>query len=115
MGIRNWGVQAARIESANPGLNTRYPRLANDPVADPEVRMARYRGGAVAALMAAAAVGGGSLAGEKALLELTGRHRESAPGGSYRTREKPLRWNAAETAVIVCDMWDRHWCRAASA
>ena len=25
------------------------------------------------------------------------------------------RWKPAETAIIVCDMWDRHWCDAATA
>jgi type 1 glutamine amidotransferase/nicotinamidase-related amidase len=29
----------------------------------------------------------------------------------YRT----VSWDAAKTAVIVCDMWDQHWCRGASA
>ena len=26
----------------------------------------------------------------------------------------PVEWKAAETAVIVCDMWDKHWCAGAS-
>ncbi len=25
-----------------------------------------------------------------------------------------LTWNVAETAIIVCDMWDQHWCKGAS-
>jgi type 1 glutamine amidotransferase/nicotinamidase-related amidase len=23
-------------------------------------------------------------------------------------------WNPAETAIIICDMWDRHWCKGAT-
>ena len=26
----------------------------------------------------------------------------------------PVTWKAAETAVIVCDMWDAHWCKSAT-
>lgn len=28
--------------------------------------------------------------------------------------ESTLRWTAAETAVVVCDMWDNHWCKGAA-
>jgi nicotinamidase-related amidase/type 1 glutamine amidotransferase len=44
------------------------------------------------------------------------RHREAAPDGSgkcvvlYETRE----WKPAETAVIICDMWNQHWCKGAT-
>jgi nicotinamidase-related amidase len=26
---------------------------------------------------------------------------------------EPAAWDTAETAAIICDMWDRHWCRSA--
>lgn len=29
-------------------------------------------------------------------------------------REQPVDWNPAETAIIVCDMWDKHWCPTAT-
>lgn len=29
-------------------------------------------------------------------------------------REHEARWEAAETAVVVCDMWDNHWCAGAA-
>src|SRR5215469_12515273 len=25
------------------------------------------------------------------------------------------RWEASRTAAVVCDMWDRHWCKGATA
>ncbi len=29
--------------------------------------------------------------------------------------EKLTSWRPAETAIIICDMWDRHWCDSATA
>jgi nicotinamidase-related amidase len=26
---------------------------------------------------------------------------------------KPVEWKPRETAIVVCDMWDRHWCKSA--
>ncbi len=41
---------------------------------------------------------------------------ETAPGtGRYHAITKPASWNAAKTAVVVCDMWDKHWCPGATA
>lgn len=28
--------------------------------------------------------------------------------------EKQLRWDASKTAIVICDMWDQHWCRGAT-
>ena len=43
--------------------------------------------------------------------------RRQVPGGEdrafWRTVESPAAWNASETAVIVCDVWDLHHCRRA--
>jgi nicotinamidase-related amidase len=30
------------------------------------------------------------------------------------TGERPLVWPPAETAIIVCDMWDDHWCKSSA-
>lgn len=32
-----------------------------------------------------------------------------------RTGAYSILWNPAETALVICDMWDRHWCASASA
>ncbi len=29
-------------------------------------------------------------------------------------REEKVKWDATKTAVIVCDMWDKHWCKGAT-
>jgi nicotinamidase-related amidase len=50
-------------------------------------------------------------------LELQIRRQIRDTGGleGWSTVKAPAKWNAHETAVIVCDMWDAHWCRGATA
>lgn len=41
--------------------------------------------------------------------------KETAPGsGVFKTVERGADWEVAETAVIVCDMWDDHYCKSAA-
>lgn len=49
------------------------------------------------------------------VLELHLRSRETAPDASHRVIEKTARWDARKTALIICDMWDSHWCKSAAA
>ena len=35
--------------------------------------------------------------------------------GRFEVVEKAETWEAKQTAIIICDMWDRHWCRGATA
>ena len=35
--------------------------------------------------------------------------------GSYTTVTKTETWNPKETAFIIIDMWDKHWCPTATA
>jgi len=40
----------------------------------------------------------------------------ASPGsGQYSLVERQVNWDPHRTAVIVCDMWDQHWCRGATA
>jgi nicotinamidase-related amidase len=40
---------------------------------------------------------------------------ETKPGsGRYHTLTDTVEWNPKQTAVVVCDMWDKHWCAGAS-
>jgi putative heme-binding domain-containing protein len=40
---------------------------------------------------------------------------ETAPGsGEFNVVVKPVTWDANKTAVIICDMWDAHWCKGAT-
>jgi len=45
-------------------------------------------------------------------LGLHARSRVEQPSGSGRLRvsERALRWEVAQTAIIICDMWDTHTC-----
>ena len=46
-------------------------------------------------------------------LRLLTRRRVAAPSGSVETRavEEMIEWRADQTALIICDMWDDHYCR----
>ena len=35
--------------------------------------------------------------------------------GRFEVVEKAETWEAKQTAIIICDMWDRHWCQGATA
>ena len=38
--------------------------------------------------------------------------KETAPGsGRWHTLNQPAEWDAKKTAVVICDMWDKHWCQ----
>jgi nicotinamidase-related amidase len=45
------------------------------------------------------------------------RSRVETPSGSgqYQVVQKTVEWNPKKTAIIICDMWDQHWCRGATA
>ena len=45
-------------------------------------------------------------------LSLRARRRgeQAAGSGKIRASERALRWDVAQTAIIVCDMWDTHTC-----
>lgn len=43
-------------------------------------------------------------------LSLRARRRTDGAGSKNRLSEKVLRWEAAQTAIVICDMWDTHTC-----
>jgi nicotinamidase-related amidase/type 1 glutamine amidotransferase len=66
-------------------------------------------------LVVAIVVAGGSVAAaeDSTTLKLNPRRRieTSAGSGRYHTlTEREVAWDARETAIIVCDMWDAHHC-----
>jgi nicotinamidase-related amidase len=50
---------------------------------------------------------------EKPALRLTLRSRVKGEGDRYTVVEKKAAWDPKKTALIVCDMWDEHWCQSA--
>ncbi len=45
-------------------------------------------------------------------LSLRSRRRAEQPqnSGKFRAAERVLRWDVAQTAIVICDMWDTHTC-----
>jgi nicotinamidase-related amidase len=54
-------------------------------------------------------------ADEKSPLHLTLRSRKKADGDTFTLVEKKADWDPKKTALIICDMWDDHWCKSAAA
>src|SRR6516165_5044172 len=67
--------------------------------------------GIVALLLAQAFV---PAADEKEGLRLTLRSRTKGDGDKYTVVEKKATWDPKKTALIICDMWDDHWCKSAA-
>ena len=42
------------------------------------------------------------------------RSQVADPNGKTRESQRTASWDPRETAIIVCDMWDDHWCRSAA-
>jgi nicotinamidase-related amidase len=48
------------------------------------------------------------------VLGLTARTRKAVAGGDdVQVVEKAIDWKANETSVVLCDVWDSHWCAGA--
>ena len=47
-------------------------------------------------------------------LKLNLRSRAATPPRETRITEKPADWEPKNTALIICDMWDDHWCKSAA-
>src|SRR5438034_8437585 len=48
-------------------------------------------------------------------LQLHLRSRAKSPPGTQATVvERQVAWDARKTALIICDMWDDHWCKSAA-
>ena len=45
---------------------------------------------------------------------LLARSRSGRPDGVLAMHEETLRWKPMETAIIICDMWDNHYCQNAA-
>lgn len=49
------------------------------------------------------------------LLPIQYRPQTAPDSGEFKIQKETLDWNPQETALLVCDMWDTHWCRGAVA
>jgi type 1 glutamine amidotransferase/nicotinamidase-related amidase len=61
------------------------------------------------------ALGGESTNAEDKLVLAARSLVETVKGsGKFVVVYKQLQWEPAQTAIIVCDMWDQHWCKGAT-
>lgn len=47
-------------------------------------------------------------------LKLNLRSRTGTASGDKQVRETAAAWDPKRTALIICDMWDDHWCKSAA-
>ena len=51
---------------------------------------------------------------DKDVLRLTLRSRPKDKDGRFPLVSKEVAWEPKKTALIICDMWDDHWCKSAA-
>jgi len=51
---------------------------------------------------------------EKLVLDARSRAPLSDGTGRFRVVQKKLEWDPEKTAIIICDMWNQHWCKGAT-
>jgi nicotinamidase-related amidase len=51
---------------------------------------------------------------DKDALRLTLRSRPKDKDGRFPILTKEVSWEPKKTALIICDMWDDHWCKSAA-
>ena len=49
-------------------------------------------------------------ADDSLVLNLRQQQKATGAEGKWQVVEQPTAWEPKKTAVIVCDMWDKHWC-----
>ena len=53
---------------------------------------------------------------ESEMLRISEQYRITSDldSGAHIIVNEVRHWNPEETAIIVCDMWDQHWCKSAT-
>jgi nicotinamidase-related amidase len=47
-------------------------------------------------------------------LNVRSRTKSKQNSGRWHATTNPVEWNARQTAIVICDMWDKHWCPQAT-
>jgi len=50
----------------------------------------------------------------KLILSARRRVETSEGSGKFKVVSSNMEWKASDTAIIICDMWDQHWCKGAT-
>ena len=48
-------------------------------------------------------------------LKFNVQKRVATSGGEFKVVNEKQDWEPEKTAIVICDMWDQHWCKGASA
>lgn len=56
----------------------------------------------------------GDEASDKTLVLHARRRVVAADNQTVRVVNETIRWDADKTAIVICDMWDQHWCKGAT-
>jgi nicotinamidase-related amidase/type 1 glutamine amidotransferase len=68
-----------------------------------------------AALLCGSAAGSFAAEASTPLSLPTRAQVETSKGsGEWHTLEKSVEWNPNGTAIVICDMWDQHWCEGST-
>jgi len=51
---------------------------------------------------------------DKLALNLRSRVETAAGSGKFQVLCRKAEWAPSQTAIIICDMWDKHWCKGAT-
>ena len=54
------------------------------------------------------------LRADSIVLETRARQPFATDTNRFETIERPVTWDPKHTAMVVCDMWDKHWCPSAT-
>lgn len=69
----------------------------------------------MAALFSSLAPSAGAAPGDPIVLHTRSRTASAQHTNVFVVVERMVRWDPRQTAVVICDMWDQHWCRGATA
>lgn len=68
----------------------------------------------VATLVGAAGVGAKDSPASTLELMVRTRSKEGKTSFDRMIREQRVAWDASKTAIVICDMWNQHWCQGAT-
>lgn len=71
------------------------------------------RGAVVLAALLSSVAGANDLSPAPRPLRLRPRSRVAANAGHTKLVVRGFEWNPCQTAIVVCDMWDAHYCKSA--
>src|SRR6266487_3768419 len=79
------------------------------------MKSSRNRSGRVLCLILVTGLAAAASSAKTLNLHTRARVPSAADTNEWQDIEKTTAWEAKRTAIVVCDMWDKHWCPDATA